>query len=102
MTLVSRSGYQKSHSPLIRADADGWIVNAAVSSAVLIAFGSIYLIQDSEYAYLSPYVDPALVLIVVLISISVPIRMAWQSIQGLLNRAPSPEIVSTVTSEDRR
>ena len=96
MTLVSRSGFAKSQSPLVKADADGWIVNAAVSSSVLLAFGSIYLIQDSEYAYLTPYVDPAVVLIVVLISISVPIRMAWQAIQGLLNRAPSAEIVSSV------
>jgi cation diffusion facilitator family transporter len=96
MTLVSRSGFKKSQSPLVKADADGWIVNAAVSSSVLMAFGSIFLIQDSEYAYLSPYIDPALVLVVVLISISVPIRMAWQAIQGLLNRAPSAEIVSSV------
>ena len=36
------------------------------------------------------------VLVVVLISISVPIRMAWKALMELLNRAPSPEVVQGV------
>lgn len=40
--------------------------------------------------------DPSLVLIVVLISISVPGRMAWRALMELLNRAPSPQIVQQV------
>jgi cation diffusion facilitator family transporter len=97
LAILSKKGYQDSQSPLVRADADGWIVNAAISSAVLIAFIGVYAIQDTEYSHIAPYIDPSLVIIVVLISLSVPIRMSWQALMGLLNRAPSPEIVESVT-----
>jgi hypothetical protein len=40
--------------------------------------------------------DPSLVLIVVLISISVPGRLAWRALMEPLNRAPSSEIVRQV------
>ena len=43
-----------------------------------------------------PYIDPSLVIIVVLISISVPVRMAWQALMELLNRTPSPKVVEQV------
>jgi len=97
LAIISTKGYQSSQSPLVKADADGWIVNAAISTAVLLAFVAVYLIQDSDYQYIAPYIDPSLVLVVVAISLSVPIRMSWQALMGLLNRAPSPEIVESVT-----
>lgn len=53
-------------------------------------------VKNSSLEYIVPYIDPALVLIVVLISISVPVRMAWQALMELLNRAPSPEVVQQV------
>ena len=102
MTLISRKGAQDSQSPLVKADADSWVVNAAISSAVLVAFVGVYLIQDTEYAHIAPYIDPSMVVIVVLISISVPIRMSWQALMGLLNRAPSPEIVASVDETVRK
>lgn len=101
LTFVSRKGYQDSQSPLVKADADGWVVNAAISTAVLVAFVGVYMIQDTQYSYIAPYIDPSLVLVVVLISLSVPIRMSWQALMGLLNRAPSTEIVASVTEKVR-
>jgi predicted Co/Zn/Cd cation transporter (cation efflux family) len=56
----------------------------------------MYLIRDTSLDFLVPYVDPIVVLLVVLISISVPVRMAWQALMELLNRTPSPEIVDEV------
>ena len=94
LALATRVGARTSGSPLVRADAENWIVNAAVSSAVLLAFGGILVLQRTAFAFLAPYVDPALVLLIVLVSISVPIRMAWSALMELLNRAPSPEIVA--------
>jgi predicted Co/Zn/Cd cation transporter (cation efflux family) len=52
--------------------------------------------KKSSFEYIVPYIDPSLVLIVVLISISVPVRMAWRALMELLNRTPSPEIVQEV------
>ena len=43
-----------------------------------------------------PYVDPMLVTVVVVLSIAVPVRIGWQSMMGLLNRAaarPSKSLI---------
>ena len=96
LALVTHRAASRSGSPLLRADAENWLVNGAISSAVLLAFVGVYLIQQTRFSHLTPYIDPILVLVVVLISISVPIRMAWKALMELLNRAPSPEVVQGV------
>ena len=97
LAAITHRGARRSDSPLIRADAENWMVNGAISSAVLLAFMSIFVIRNSRLAYLVPYVDPALVLIVGLISISIPVRIAWQALMEMLNRAPSHVVVAEVT-----
>jgi cation diffusion facilitator family transporter len=96
LALATRRGAKRSGSPLVRADAENWLVNGAISSAVLLAFVGIPLIKGTSLAFVAPYVDPSLVLVVALISISVPVRMAWQALMELLNRAPAPVIVQEV------
>lgn len=96
LALMARRGAKQTHSPLIRADAENWLVNAGISSAVLLAFAGIMVIQRTPLAFLAPYVDPSLVLLIVLISISIPVRVAWQALMELLNRTPGPAIVDQV------
>lgn len=96
LAAATRRGAKKTGSPLVLADAENWLVNGAISSAVLVAFVGILLIKNTALGFLAPYIDPSLVLIVVLITISVPVRMAWGALMEFLNRAPSPEIVRKV------
>ena len=91
--MVIRKGARKVNSPLLATDAYNWLVNAAISACVLFAFGSILLLRDSDWAFLIPYVDPIVVVTVILITLSIPVKMAWQAMMELLNRAP-PESVS--------
>lgn len=97
LAWMTRRDAKHSKSPLVLADAENWLVNGAISSAVLMAFAGIFLIQKTDYAFLVPYIDPSLVLVVVLISISVPVRMAYQALMELLNRTPSTDIVQEVS-----
>lgn len=101
MAFIVRRGARRTGSPLIRADAQNWLVNGAISSAVLIAFVFIALIEGTPLAPAIPYADPALVLIVSAISIGVPIRMAAKAVLELLNRAPDPKIVAEVKARIR-
>ena len=96
LAIVTRRGAKRTGSPLVLADAENWLVNGAISSAVLLAFISILFIRKTPLDFMVPYIDPSLVIIVVLISISVPVRMAWQALMELLNRTPSPKIVEQV------
>jgi predicted Co/Zn/Cd cation transporter (cation efflux family) len=93
--ITRRSGIQ-SGSPLVKTDAASWTVNAAISSAVLLTFVSIFLIRGTALEPITPYVDPVLVIVVVGISLGIPIRMAWQALMEFLNRAPSAELVTQV------
>lgn len=96
LALITRRGAKRTGSPLVQTDAENWLVNGAVSSAVLLAFVSILFIKDTILGYLVPFVDPALVITVVVLFISIPVRMAWQALMELLNRTPPVEIVEQV------
>ena len=93
LAAATRRGAKRSGSPLLVADAQNWLVNGAISSAVLLAFAAILIIRNTALAFLVPYIDPSLVLIVVTISISIPVRIAWQALMELLNRAPTQPVV---------
>jgi len=97
MALITRKAGRQTKSPLVLADAENWLVNGAISFTVLLAFICVFALKNSSLKFLLPYVDPALVLIVVSISISVPVRMAWKALMELLNRAPSQAIVQEAT-----
>ena len=96
LAAIAVRGAKRSGSPLVAADAQNWTVNALISTAVLAGFLAMFVIRGTSYEHLLPYVDPTLVLVVVLISIAVPIRMAWAALMELLNRAPNAEIVDKV------
>jgi cation diffusion facilitator family transporter len=97
VAAIVKRGAKVTDSPLVRADAENWIVNAAISSCVLIAFGGIFLFRLLGLDAIVPYVDPVVVLTVVVISLGVPVRMAWNALMELLNRAPPSGIVQEVT-----
>jgi cation diffusion facilitator family transporter len=94
VALLIRRAAKTSGSPLVRADAANWIVNAAISSAVLGTLLIVFLIRDTSLRFLVDYVDPLLVLIVGGITLGVPVRMAWGALMELLNRTPSPEVLA--------
>jgi cation diffusion facilitator family transporter len=96
LAYIVNRGARRTQSPLIQADAENWVVNAAISSAVLLAFIAIPLMSGTRLEPYAPYVDPVLVLMVAGISISVPVRMAWGALMELLNRAPAPKIINEV------
>lgn len=90
---VLRRTAGRTPSPLVAADASSWMVNAAVSSGVLLTFIGLYLVRGSSLLRYAPYVDPALVLLITGVFVAVPIRMAWVALNGLLGRA-DPALVA--------
>lgn len=97
LAWITSRGAKATGSPLVQADAENWLVNAAISGAVLLAFGGIFLLKAIGLESWVPYVDPVVVLTVVCISLFVPVRMAWQALMSLLNRAPEAAVVEEVS-----
>jgi cation diffusion facilitator family transporter len=93
LAYVIKRGSRKHNSPLLKTDALNWVINAAISACVLVAFAGILILErNPDLGWLIPYVDPAIVIVLVLLCISVPVRMAWQALMQLLNRSPSPSL----------
>ncbi len=96
VALLLKKRTKSSPSPLLRADAESWVVNAAISSAVLATFIVITLISRSSWRSVVPYVDPLLVVLIGVITLKVPIRIAWQALMALINRAPPASVRTEV------
>ena len=93
-----RRGAKRVDSPLVRADADNWRLNAVVSCVVLIGFCLAPVFEALGWSAAVPYIDPVLVAGVVLVFLGVPVRMARESILELLNRAPDEPFERRVTA----
>ena len=96
LALTTRYGAKQTESPLVRADAENWIVNFAISCSMLLAFAGIFLLRSIGLDALALYVDPTVVLAVVTITIFVPVRMASNALMELLNRAPTKDVIQQV------
>lgn len=94
----TRRAAERARSPLVAADSRNWLINAAISMAVLLAFLSMLVIRTVGAEYLLPYVDPVLVVVLVAVTIWVPVRQTWQALMEILNRAPSHEVRTRVRS----
>jgi predicted Co/Zn/Cd cation transporter (cation efflux family) len=92
--LLLRQVRARLASPLVGADVDNWTVNTAISGGVFAGFLCAALLERAGHAAAARFVDPAMVALVVLLSIVVPVRMAATGLLALLNRAPAAPVVA--------
>ncbi len=101
VAMVLRRLARRTRSPLIDADLGNWIVNAAISGGLVAAFLLAIALERNGQTVAARYVDPILVGLVVLLTLSVPVRTAARSLSGLLQRAPDGTIVASIESLTR-
>jgi cation diffusion facilitator family transporter len=96
VAVIQRRVASKVASPLVEVDARNWtldgFVNLGVGAAFLVAFG----MGSTRWAHLVPYVDPALLLILVLVLVWIPARTVKDGVAEMLQVAPSPEMQAEV------
>jgi predicted Co/Zn/Cd cation transporter (cation efflux family) len=101
VALILRRESRARPSPLVAADVENWTVNAIVSGGVLTGFVLATLLERGGHAGAAALVDPAMVALVVLLSIAIPVRMALGGLLALLNRAPDAAIVADMEARVR-
>jgi cation diffusion facilitator family transporter len=89
---AQRGAARKTESPLLEVDAKNWLLDGLISGAVAVAFLVVVLLEGSALAHLAPYADPAVLLLLVLLSIPVPLKIIARNWNQLLGRAPEPAI----------
>jgi len=93
--LLSRAA-RKTGSPLLQVDAKNWMIDGAITAAVLVGFLVIYFVRDTQWAWIVPYADPMVVLVLVVISLPIPFIIIKSSIKELLLGAPDLPLQNTL------
>lgn len=83
---------KKTGSPIVRVDAQNWMINGFISLCVGLAFGIVTLIQNTPLSWFVPYADSTLVTILVILAFPMPAKVVMESIKQLLLGAPEADM----------
>jgi len=70
-------------------DVNGWVMSASITTALLIAFYIGYLVQGTAWAWISPYIDPAVLALVCLVIIPMPMSAVRQAMADIFLVTPA-------------
>lgn len=88
MWFFCRRANRELKSGFVALDTQAWLMTAALTSALLVAFVLGYSIHGTEFEWLSPYVDPAALAIICLIIAPVPLASVRQAVADILLVTP--------------
>ncbi len=92
IAFTLRSIGRRTNSPLLEVDAKNWLMDGLISGAVAVAFGIVVLLKSSSFASWVPYTDPAIVILLVLLTLPIPVQIIRANWNQLLGRAPNLEL----------
>lgn len=79
-------------SPLLEVDARNWFVDGMITTAAALAFIGAAILTKAGHLRAADYVDPVLVIMLVLIVGRVPLITFWDSLREILQVAPRPGV----------
>ncbi|ACI99961.1 cation diffusion facilitator family transporter [Rhodospirillum centenum] len=88
-------------SAFLALDAKAWLMAAGLTAALLIAFVIGYLVQGTDLAWISPYIDPVVLALICLVLIPLPAGTVKQALADILLVTP-PDLrrqVNTVAED---
>ena len=87
---------RKQHSLLVDAEIVGWKIDVFSSIGVGLAFLAGSFLEHTQYAWLSPYMDQIIAIIIAIIMLPQPVQMIRESIKSIVLFAPEEEIVAEI------
>jgi cation diffusion facilitator family transporter len=94
--VLQRRAARRLGSPLLDIDSKNWMIDGLLSGVVAVVFISAWVLGRTRWAYVVPYVDPALVIVLVIAIVAVPIRTVRDGLREVLAFAPDPAIQEEV------
>ena len=85
-------------SELLKLDAINWKIDGLISLAVAVGFFAASIIEKTPAAYLAPYFDPSIVLLICLLVFREPLRIFKRFLKQLLGANISPSLSSRINS----
>lgn len=87
---------RKFSSPTVSAELYIWKLDAYSTAGVGLAFIVQLIMQKTSLAWLVPYVDPGIAIIMALILLKDPVVMIWDAIKSLILLAPKEEVIEHI------
>jgi predicted Co/Zn/Cd cation transporter (cation efflux family) len=88
MAAIMRRKSRKLGSALLAMDARTWLVSATLSFALLGGFGLAIAMEGTRFAHWIPLVDPAVLLVVALLTLPVPLLGTVRAFREILQVSP--------------
>ena len=98
MYLVLNHYSKKYESTTIRAELFMWKLDIVSSMGVAIAFVVQMIMNHTRLAFLTPYIDPAVAVVMALLLIREPVKVIFQSIKNLVLFAPEEGVLNQIRS----
>ena len=89
IAIAEARANRKIGSDFVRMDVKGWVMSASITAALLVAFCVGYLVQGTQWAWISPYIDPAVLALVCLVIIPLPMSVVRQALSEMFLVTPS-------------
>ena len=88
MAMVERFANRRIRSEFVALDARSWMMSAGITAALLVAFTLGVLVAGTDWAWLQPYVDPAVLAVVCVVIIPIPVGSVRQALSDILLVTP--------------
>ncbi len=93
IAAIQRGIARRTESPLVAVDSKNWLIDGLISGAVAVAFFVVVLLGDGPLAAFAPYADPAVVVLLSVLTAPIPISIIRTNWRQLLGKAPETEIL---------
>ena len=101
IAYAQRHAAKTTNSPLVEVEAKSWLIDGFMSSAVCIAFVVLVLIEKTSWSVYTPYADPVIVILLVLVAAPIPVMVIRGNLRELLLGAPDREFQEQVRAKIR-
>jgi len=89
MYFYEKRTNRAANSQFLHLDAQGWLMSALATAALLVAFVFAWALGSTQYAYLAPFVDPAMLALLSAAMFPIPIRTVRRALSEILLMTPS-------------
>lgn len=89
MAALEARANRRIGSDFLRLDMKGWIMSAGISASLLIAFSLGLGVQGTDWEWISPYIDPAVLALVCVIIIPLPVSTVRRALSDIFLVTPA-------------
>lgn len=88
MVALERRANRRIKSEFVQLDGQSWMISGCITAALLVAFCIGFAVQGTQWEWISPYIDPAVLALVCVVIIPMPVASVRQALADILLVTP--------------